>query len=171
MNAVVPQAAGEIEALRHFARLSDRVVHVNLEGVTHEESLIQPQPGGNCLNFVLGHLVAVYNNALPLVGQERVMDPAAIRRYDRGSPPLTDPAEAMDLGELMSAWETAAARMEAGLATLTPEVLDQPAPFSPGDDPNETVRSLIATVLFHQAYHAGQTGVLRRITGHPGAIR
>jgi hypothetical protein len=171
MSAVAEAAVGEIASLRHFARLSDRVLRVNVDGVTHAESLIQPQPAGNCLNFVVGHLVAVYNNALPLVGQELVMERAALERYQRGAPPLTDPAEAMDLGELMAAWATAAERMDAGLAGLAPEVLDQPAPFSPSGDPNETVRSLVATVLFHQAYHAGQTGVLRRVTGHEGAIK
>ena len=34
-----------------------------------------------------------------------------------------------------------------------------------------TVRSIINTVMFHQAYHAGQTAVLRRIAGKEGAIR
>jgi hypothetical protein len=171
MSAVAEAAVGEIESLRHFARLSDWVVRANLDDVTHAESLVQPQPAGNCLNFVLGHLVATYNNALPLVGQEPVMDRAALERYQRGAPPLTDPADAMDLGELTAAWATAADRMDAGLAGLTPEVMEQKAPFSPSDNPNETVRSLITTVLFHQAYHVGQTGVLRRVAGHEGAIK
>ena len=30
----------------------------NLEGITHEESLIVPEAGGNCLNWVVGHIVA-----------------------------------------------------------------------------------------------------------------
>jgi uncharacterized damage-inducible protein DinB len=42
---------------------------------------------------------------------------------------------------------------------------------SPSGNPDETVRSLITTVMFHQAYHAGQTAVLRRIAGREGAIR
>lgn len=170
MTAAAPEAVGEIESLRHLARLADRVVHANLAAVTHEESLVQPRPGGNSLNWVVGHLVCIYNNALPLVGQEPVAERAALRRCDRGSPPLADPAQAMDLRELMALWDTASQRMDAGLAALAPEVLDQPAPFSPSGDPNETVRSLIATILFHQAYHAGQTGVLRRVAGKPGAI-
>jgi hypothetical protein len=33
------------------------------------------------------------------------------------------------------------------------------------------VRSLLATVAFHQAYHAGQTGTLRRVVGKSGAIK
>jgi uncharacterized damage-inducible protein DinB len=30
---------------------------------------------------------------------------------------------------------------------------------------------VLATVFFHQAYHAGQAGVLRRVAGREGAIR
>ena len=170
MTTAAAGTASEVEGFRHLARLTDQVLRMNLEGVNQDESLVQPQPAGNCLNWVVGHLVAVYNNALPLLGQESVEDPAVLRRYDRGSAPLADPAEAMELSELMSLWERITPRVDAGLAALTAEAMAQPAPFSPGDDPDETVGSLVATVLFHQAYHIGQTGVLRRIAGHAGAI-
>jgi len=48
--------------------------------------------------------------------------------------------------------------------------LDRPVK-SPTGNPNETVRTLLTTIMFHQAYHAGQTAVLRRIAGKEGAIR
>jgi hypothetical protein len=48
--------------------------------------------------------------------------------------------------------------------------LAEKAPFSPTNDPNETVGSLIAGFVFHDAYHAGQTGLLRRIAARGGAI-
>ena len=170
MTAAASGTTSETEILRHQARLAHQVVRLNAEGVTHEESLLQPHPGGNCLNWIVGHLVAIYDKSLPLLGQEPVM-PGALERYDRGSPPLRDPAEAMPLADLLAAWDEASRRADAGLAGLTAEDLDRPAPFSPGDDPDETVRSLLSTVVFHQSYHAGQTGVLRRIAGREGAIR
>jgi uncharacterized damage-inducible protein DinB len=72
---------------------------------------------------------------------------------------------------LLGAWDRANDRIDQGLATLPDDALDRPAPFSPGNDPNETVGSLISTVLFHQTYHGGQLGVLRRVAGKVGAIR
>lgn len=164
-------AVSQVEGFRHMAHVTNVVLHANLADVTQEESLVRPDPAGNCLNWVVGHLVCIYNNSLPLFGQGHVVDPATLARYDRGTPPLTDPAEAMDLRELLAIWDQVAARVDAGLKTLTPEVMEQPAPFSPSGDPNETVGSLVATILFHQAYHSGQTGVLRRIAGHEGAIK
>lgn len=171
MTTAAPGAVREIEVLRHQARLTHQVVRLNADGLTQEESLVQPQPGGNCLNWIVGHLVAIYDRALPLLGQEPVMAAGAMERYERGSPPLRDPADALPLAELLAAWDEASRRADAGLAGLTTEAMDRPAPFSPGGDPDETMRSLVSTVVFHQAYHAGQTGVLRRIAGREGAIR
>jgi uncharacterized damage-inducible protein DinB len=159
-----------VASLRHQARLTREVVRLNLEGISHEESLIQPRPAGNCLNWVLGHLLTIYNELLPLLGQPQVLPSGALAPYARGSSPITRPSEALPLQDLVSAWNEAAARVDAGLAELPAERLMEPVPDSPTGDPDETTGSLLFTVLFHQAYHAGQLGILRRIAGKPGAI-
>ena len=128
-------------------------------------------PGGNRLNWVLGHLLSVYDGFLPLLKQEPVIGAATLKRFARGAPPLEDPAEAIDFAKLLAAWNQASERVDAGLASLDPEILDRPPSDSPSRNPDETVRSLITTIMFHQAYHAGQTAVLRRIAGREGAIR
>ena len=99
------------------------------------------------------------------------MDPALLKRYARGGRPLTDPAQALDFQQMMDAWQVAVERVDAGLAKLAPEFLDRPAPSSPSGNPDETIRTLLTTMMFHQAYHAGQTAVLRRIAGKEGAIK
>lgn len=170
MTTTASRTVNDIEVFRRNARTTHKVVRLNVDGLTQEESLIQPRPGGNCLNWVVGHLLCIYQRVLPMLEQKPVMEAGALKRYDRGSPPIKDAGEAMEFLELMTAWDETAERIDAGLAGLTPEVLDAPAPFSPSGDPNETVRSLLALVSFHQAYHAGQTGLLRRIAGKDGAI-
>ena len=170
MTSATPATTSEIDLWRQQTRATGRVVGANLAGLTHEDSLVQPRPGGNCLNWVLGHLLTVYNGVLPLLSQEPVMDKGALQHYVRGAPPIRDGAEALDFQQLLSAWNQAIERIDAGLARLSPDVLDRPAE-SPTGNPNETVRSLLTTVMFHQAYHAGQTAVLRRIAGKEGAIR
>ena len=161
----------EIEVFRQQAGMTLKVLQANVAGITQEESLIQPSPGGNCQNWVVGHLACIYNKVLPMLGQERVMEEEALKRYDRGAPPIEDAAEALELRDLIAAFEKATERVDAGLAGLSPEALDQKVPDSPSGNPNETVRSLLSTIFFHQAYHAGQTGILRRIAGKEGAIR
>jgi uncharacterized damage-inducible protein DinB len=170
MSTAAPATLSEIQIYQHQAGMTQGVIRVNTAGLTQEDSLVQPQPAGNCLNFIVGHVVNVYDKVLPLVGQEPVMGDR-VARYERGSPPIRDGAEAMQLDDLLAAFDTQTERFKAGLATLTPEALERPMPGpDSGGELTETTRSLISTILFHQAYHAGQTGVLRRIAGKPGAI-
>lgn len=58
-----------------------------------------------------------------------------------------------------------------GLASREPETLGNPAPFSPGDNRDETIGTLLMAIAWHQAYHVGHTGLLRRLAGSDGAIR
>jgi uncharacterized damage-inducible protein DinB len=160
----------EVDVFRHQVQAIHEVLRRNVAGLTHEESLIEPSPAGNCLNWVVGHLLCIYEKALSMLGQKTVMEEGALKRYDRGAPPLHDPAEALDFQKLLTAWDEATKRFDAGLAGLTAEALDRPAPRGPGSDGNETLRSVLAVLLFHQAYHTGQTGILRRIAGKEGAI-
>lgn len=160
----------DIEILRDSARIIHSIVHRNLEGITQEESLIQPQPAGNCMNWVVGHLIYVYDEILPLLEQKPVLGKDSLKRYRRGASPLQNAAEALPLTELLAAWDKACERLDLGLCNLSPEKLEAPAPSSPRNNPNETIRSLLGVVCFHQAYHAGQLGILRRIAGKNGAI-
>jgi uncharacterized damage-inducible protein DinB len=161
----------EVELWRQVTRMTQSVVGMNLKGLTHEDSLAQPQPGGNCLNWVLGHLLTVYDGSLPLLGQEPTLGKEALAHYVRGAPPIRAREEALDFQKLLDAWNQAVERFDSGLAGLDSEALDQPVPQSPTNNPDETLRSLLTTVMFHQAYHAGQTAVLRRVAGKEGAIR
>ena len=171
MSRTGTAAAAEVELWRLQARMARDTVNANTHGLTHEESLAAPQPGGNRLNWVLAHLLSVYDGFLPLLRQEPVIGAPTLKRFARGAPPLENPADAIDWGWGGGACNPARDRVDAGLARLDPEILDQPVPNSPSGNPDETVRSLITTVMVHQAYHAGQTGVLRRIAGREGAIR
>lgn len=166
-----PVVIGEVSVLREQAQTISRVLRGNTEGLTQEDCLVQPQPGGNCLNWVVGHLLETWDMVLPLVGQEPVVGREALARYKRGSEALRDSGQALPLADLLAACDEAARRMDEGLATLTLENLDALAPFSPRKKPDETVRSLLSLVMFHQAYHAGQTGLLRRIAGKEGKIK
>jgi len=160
----------EVEVFRTNANITHQIIQRNLEGISQAESLVQPQPAGNCINWVTGHLLWVYDQVLTMLNHQPVLGAEALQRYARGTPPLTSDAEAMELSDLLKKIDLAASRVDAALAGVTEEELNAKAPFSPTNNPDETVRSLLGIVTFHQAYHAGQLGVLRRIAGKAGAI-
>jgi uncharacterized damage-inducible protein DinB len=171
MTAMKTETPKEVDILKRQHQGVNRTVQVNLAGITHEESLIQPKPGGNCINWVLGHLLSIYNQALPLMGQKPVLDEPTIQRYARGSDAITNPGDARRFEELLAAWDETGRRVEAGLAGLTAEFLDQPPPPATPSEPGQKIRDVLGVLLFHQGYHAGQTGVLRRLVGKEGAIK
>ena len=140
-------------------------VRANLGGITHEESLRQPTPAGNCANWVLGHLVAVRSGFLPVFGGEAVWGDADCARYDRHGPPITRAEDALPLEEIWRAFEESQDRLLSAVSELTPAQLAAQSPI----DPSQTVGAILATLGFHDAYHAGQTGMLRRLLGKPPA--
>lgn len=149
--------------------MAKSALHQNLAGLSHAESLVSPEKGGNCMNWLVGHLNTAYSNLLQAVGEEAACDSEQMAPYERGCGPL-DPARAQPFEALLADFDRCHARVVAKLGNLTEEELAAPASFSPRNDPNETIGSLLALVAFHQAYHVGQTGVLRRVVGRAGAI-
>jgi hypothetical protein len=148
---------------------SHAVTKMNLGGITHEESLIQPEPAGNCANWILGHLVATRSNLLRGLGAKPVWGETNCARYEQHGPPIEDASQATPLEEIWKAYDLSQQRLRETVAGLTPQQLAQAAPFSPTNRPGETIASLLGTFAFHDAYHTGQTGVLRRIVGKPPA--
>jgi uncharacterized damage-inducible protein DinB len=143
----------------------------NIEGITHEESVRSPSPGGNCINWVVGHLVLTRQAWLTsLLGMAPAVDPEQKTRYRRGASPLVDGTLAMPWEELVAAFERSQAPLIEGMSRLGAQRLGEKAPFSPGNDPDETIGSLVAKLCFHEGYHIGQTGVLRRLLGRAGGI-
>ena len=141
---------------------------MNLEGLTHEESLVQPQPAGNCLNWIVGHILANRAGILRLLGQQSVWNEDEAKPYQRGSEPLTDPALARSLDELVVMLDATQEAILAGLSEISAEGLQAPAPSG---KEGETVETGLAALVFHEAYHVGETGILRRLLGHDGAIQ
>ena len=69
------------------------VINKEVEGLTHAESLIQPPYHGNCLNWVVGHIVQSRCRVLDLLGEPSIWDDVQRARYASGSDPVTGEGE------------------------------------------------------------------------------
>jgi uncharacterized damage-inducible protein DinB len=139
----------------------------NLADVDHEESLVAPRPGGNTINWIVGHVVRTRNQALALLGDAPLFDDTEFDQYGAGG---LDPNRAIRLEELRRRFDVLGPAIGSALAKVTAEQLAEKAPFSPTANPNETIGTLLASIAFHEAYHLGQTGLSRRLLGKPGAL-
>ena len=158
------------ETLAHLYFMAGFVIDKNTEGISNEEALVRPQPAGNSLNFVMGHLVYVYDQALELAGVGKRFPGKEMAPYaPRHSGPPD--ADAVPLDELIRRFHEQGKALAEAVKKLSPEDFARPLPSRPGvPGGSETVGSTLAAIAFHQAYHAGQTGLLRRLLGYPGAI-
>jgi hypothetical protein len=133
------------------------VIHINLEGITHAESIKTPAEGGNSINWILGHIILTRDEIFDLLGMEKSCDEEKFRLYKRGTKDF-GPNEAIELGALLEMFDASQKRLEEKIQEKDLK------------DDQEKSRKL-AFFSFHEAYHAGQTGLLRRITGKEGAIK
>ena len=147
------------------------VIKVNTEGITDEESLRSPRPGGNCINWVLGHILASRASILELFGSEGILSEDQAESYRRGSDPLNESSRTMAIAEILDGLERTQEMILSGLDSLDDAGMARVIPESPFGRDEETVASLLAGLVFHESYHVGQTGLLRRLAGYEGAIK
>lgn len=145
------------DAASTLLRNSHYVVKKNVEDITHEESLMTPEKGGNSLNWIVGHIVVHRDVIAGMLGLEKFLDEKNTELYKRGSENI-DPSLAKDFTELMKLYDSSHEKII--------EVLNE-KDFA---DDQEISRGLVG-LGFHEAYHCGQTGVLRRVIGKAGAIK
>jgi uncharacterized damage-inducible protein DinB len=148
-------------------RLLYDTVALNVEGVSQDHSLAQPPGGGNCANWILGHLVVVQNRLAAMLETGPVWEDPALERA--GQEPITGPHQAIPWETMVTRFLDSDQRVLEALEKLPEERLADrlPDPFG-GNTPRG---DLLAVVVFHQIYHAGQLALSRRIAGLPGAIR
>jgi uncharacterized damage-inducible protein DinB len=154
-------------SLAFLVGFSNRALSLNLEGLTHDDALVQPAGGGNCVNWLLGHLLVHRNRMLEALGEPPSWTSPRQGRYDRGSEPITGEGEEVErLETLREELDRAHQRVMEAIQRAGDGKLAEPRPGSQG-----TVGQFIGFLAVHEGYHAGQVALMRRAAGKEPAIR
>ena len=143
------------------------VVETNLDGMTRQHSLAQPSPGGNCANWIMGHLTNVQNGAMKLIGEKPVWESEQLAKA--GFDPIQSAGAAIDWDTMRDRFLGSKAPCIAAIVALSDEKLSETVPHPFGGTCSRG--ELLTTLAFHQTYHAGQLGLCRRIAGLEGAVK
>lgn len=136
--------------------------------LTQEESLFQPEGGGNCVNWLVGHIVVSRDMMLEIVGRPPLLDAATRARYAQGSEPISGPGEGVEeLSRLLATYKESQGPILEGMAAMS--AADR-ATMIPWFGAEMDKRGALGGLLFHEAYHVGQAGLLRRLLGKASAI-
>ncbi len=159
------------DALRTQLEFVHYSVHANLEGISDEESLASAEQGGNSINWVLGHMVNSRAALLELLGGEPVLGARGMELYSRHTKPIGAGSDCVPTSELLRLYDGSQEVLleklgEASDANLADEV---PGLFDPEQEMQCGIK--LAALTFHEAYHAGQLGSIRRAIGKEPAIK
>ena len=156
-----------IKQLRADLTRSQWVIEKQAEGLSHADSLIQPPFRGNCLNWVLGH-IAVHRGLMvkALSGEDPVAEEFR-RRYGHDSEPVLGASDAQhSLEQLLAELKRLKEGIEQQLEGRTAADLDAVVDAERGT----TLGSRLAFLAWHEAYHVGQTELLRQMAGKDDKI-
>lgn len=132
-------------------------------GLAHEEGLLQPQPGGNCLNWVMGHLVVNLVDILNVLDGVAPFGLPDLAHYGYGSEPvICDETGVIKLQVLIDAYALLTKVITDRLALMSEADFDEEIEFWQG----QSRRGYIAFFyFFHNTYHIGQLEQLRNLAG------
>lgn len=133
-----------------------------LDGLTHKQLWEAPTERNNAMLWIAGHLVQTRALLLGLLGEP--FDTGWGERFNRGAK-IGDANGYPSRHEIEKAMRDVSQRLQAKLAALDDAQLAQPASMDlPGA---KTVADQVALFAFHDSYHVGQMGYIRKALGYP----
>ena len=150
-----------------FVRLltiENQLIRDQTAGLTQADSLMQPQPSGNCMNWVLGHILESQISMLTVLGGSSPVDPAQLEIYKRESQPITaDGPGVLPIERLLEGLDAVSSAIRARLAQMDPAEFERQ--IQQGER-TFTVGWRFLFLHFHYTYHLGQLELLRQLAGH-----
>lgn len=132
-----------------------------VEGIPAEQWLRKPGDGSNHLLWVMGHLVWARGNAVKTLGSPWSLHWA--KQFSRGAA-NGDATEHPPVEDVSKAWAEVSAELPKYLASAaSSELLEKPHDKPTFDG---KLGGFIAFLAFHETYHVGQLGYLRKWLGH-----
>jgi len=137
-----------------------------LKDLSDAELLHRPAPGGNHINWQLGHLIASEHQLVKQAAPEsaRPLPAGFAEKYTRETAKLDDPKAFCSKEELLKAQKEQRAATLAAMSKLSDADFDKPS----GMDWAPTLGALYtAAAGGHWLMHVGQWAVVRRQLGRP----
>ena len=154
----------QLEGLARVFAASDRLFVRALEGAPRAALLRRPGGAGNPMLWIAGHATFVRSQFVGLLGSPHPLTWGELFTR-RGS--SADESRWPEVGEVLAAWDTIAASLQARLAEL-PE--DDLLATSEAPSLDGTLLGAVSLLAFHDAYHVGQLGMLRAHAGLPRLV-
>jgi hypothetical protein len=132
-----------------------------LDGLDRNTLLTRPGPRSNPALWIAGHLVQSRARLLTILGVPRELPWPELFRTGSA---IVDPSAYPDADAVIARWRELSDDLMERLERLAPSELAADAPPRIAS-PDGTLRGAIALFAFHEGYHVGQLGFLRKWLG------
>ncbi len=146
---------------------------MNTEDITDEEALVFPNGGANCMNWLVGHIIDARNQLLAFLQQQPVWHNKEFACYARGANPSQSLELFLPFSRLIEHFKSSCERVAEGIKNTPSDQLNNVFTISSNDGiiNSHTLLEWFTVFSFHESYHTGQTGFLRRVLGKEGKIK
>ena len=152
-----------VEPLKRMLQTNDAFVRECVRDLSDAESRQRPLDIGNSFHWVLGHMVIYRDAILELLGRPRLHPEAARVAFKRNADPTAgEPDVAFET--LVADFETAGPQLQEALAAASD------AQLQAAYNDKYSVEQRLVHLVWHEAYHVGQLGMLRRLAGTPRVV-
>ena len=153
------------QLLKQFDLL-DRWFKNSLANLSDEETNQRISPGMNHIKYIAGHLFHTNYVFTQFAGVK--VEPKWNDLFSgQGKTKALDDYPYPHISEIIAEWDVLFPMVRNGLANLPEEILNKevPSPIAQSGIFDSTIRDLWTFLNFHQAYHIGQIGILRKGLG------
>ncbi|MCB9474514.1 MAG: DinB family protein [Candidatus Delongbacteria bacterium] len=157
---MIPQIMQQVLGFNHI------LITRNTAGVDHAASLVT-HAGSNCANWILGHILCIRVDLMTQLGLERLLDEMEQARYQRGRSGQ-DP-DWLPFTVLLERFELSQQALLKQMPLMDAAHCESPGSLGPYQD--RPMREVLVGFGQHEAYHAGQLGILRHSMGLEPAFR
>lgn len=140
---------------------SQYVITRQTEGITHADSIKQLPFRGNCMNWVLGHIISSRGRMLRLLNEDLPLTEAENTYYQSGSEPITDDSYALPFERLMEMLRQTTEQITNAVNDSSEEFLTEII----DDEKGSTRLDTLSGLIWHETYHVGQFEYLRQAVG------
>ncbi|MCO5277889.1 MAG: DinB family protein [Saprospiraceae bacterium] len=153
------------QLLKQFDLL-DRWFKTALDNLSDKETNQRIDPKMNHIKYIAGHLFHtnyIFAQFAGVKAEPKWSDLFA----GQGKTKALDNYPYPDINEIIDEWEKLFPQVRAGLSNLSEEILNKevPSPIAQSGIFDSTIRDLWTFFNYHQAYHIGQIGLLRKGLG------
>jgi len=136
------------------------MMELHTAGLTHEDSLLQLPFRGNCLNWIVGHIISARHPMLEMLGEPPLWTDVIRAPYRKGSEPITSENShtARRFADLLADYTQTQETIMSALARKTFEDMQVVTEGFP-----EPVGKRLTYFVWHEGYHLGQTEHLREL--------